>query len=52
MKNFLKFFDGLYPIIKAGESLDFKNLYFFSKSIISFFRLSYSESVISEVLSS
>ena len=39
-------FDGLKPTFLLGEFLFFKKLYFFSKSIISFFNLSYSESEI------
>ena len=41
---FLKFFDGLKPTVKLGELGLFKKSYLFSKSIISFFNLSYSES--------
>ena len=42
----LKFFDGLYPVVIDGDFFDFKNSYFISKDIISFFKISYSKSVI------
>ena len=38
--DFRKFFAGLAPINKDGELLLFKKVYFFSNSIISFFKLS------------
>ena len=43
---FLKFFDGLKPTDKEGESKCDKKLYFFSNSKIFFFKSSYSESSI------
>ena len=39
---FLKFFEGLCPTDFEGEFFDFKNSYLFSKSVISFFKSSYS----------
>ena len=38
--DFKKFFEGLYPIVVEGDHLLFKKLYFFSKSKISFFKIS------------
>ena len=42
----MKFLDGLKPTVFDGEFLLLRNGYFFSKSIISFLRLSYSASEI------